>query len=195
MKMALRLRHVRVVLLWTLQARGAVAGGPSPPPSPVVVGMAAANESRALPLLGFGTELVWQSTNDSGLLAAASVAAGSGVARYPGGTPSNYWDWSCSHGNNSCCTELSLARGQIGKCSGAMGQLPTRPASWADFVRHTKPRATVFDLNVVQTNASYQLAGLKVFESLGVPIERIELGNELFDVRSIFAMQCRAVPV
>ena len=150
---------------------------PAPAPAaPVLVGMAGANESRALPLLGFGTELVWQSTNDSGLLAAAAVAAGSAVARYPGGTPANYWDWSCSHGNDTCCTELSLAHREGGKCSGATGQAATRPAGWATFVRHPAPRHTVFDLNVVQTNASYQLAGLRQFESLGVPIEYIELG-------------------
>lgn len=161
------------------------AGAPPTQPSgcPVVVGIDSANKSRALPLLGFGTELVWQSTNDSGLLAAASVAAGSRVARYPGGTPSNYWDWSCSHGNKTCCTELSLARKEVGKCSGAMGQAPTKPAAWAQFVHHALRRATIFDLNVVQTNASYQLAGLKEFESLGVPVEFLEMGNELFDVR------------
>ena len=48
----------------------------------------------------------------------------------------------------------------------------------------TKPtkRPTIFDLNVVQTNASYQLAGLQQFVASGVPVEMIELGNELFDV-------------
>eukprot|EP01048_Picozoa_sp_COSAG05_P013034 COSAG05_NODE_1350_length_5113_cov_5.235540_3_plen_327_part_00 len=150
---------------------------PAPAPAPVVVDLAPANQSRGLPLLGFGTELVWQSTNDSGLLATASVAAGSSVARYPGGTPSNYWDWSCAHGNNTCCTEVSLAKGEKGKCSGAMGQAATKPSAWADFVR-TKPaqRPTIFDLNVVQTNASYQLRGLRTFEQLGVPIQRLELG-------------------
>lgn len=38
------------------------------------------------------------------------------------------------------------------------------------------------DLNVVQTNASYQLEGLRAFEAHGVPVQFIELGNELFDV-------------
>jgi hypothetical protein len=132
-------------------------------------------------LLGFGTELVWQSTNDTGILAAASVAAGSAVARYPGGTPANYWDWSCSH-NNSCCSEFSVAHGEIGKCSGALGQASTLPTDWARFVQKPASRATIFDLNVVQTNASYQLEGLKQFEALGVAVDRLELGNELFDV-------------
>jgi hypothetical protein len=156
-----------------------VSPPPPPPPAPappVVVRLTPANQSRGLPLLGFGTELVWQSTNDSGILAAASVAAGSAVARYPGGTPSNYWDWSCAHGNNTCCTELSLAKGEKGKCSGAIGQAATKPSAWADFVRKPAQRPTIFDLNVVQTNASYQLEGLRTFERLGVPIQRLELG-------------------
>lgn len=43
-------------------------------------------------------------------------------------------------------------------------------------------RPTIFDLNVVQTSPSYQLQGLHQFQSSGVPVEMIELGNELFDV-------------
>ena len=166
---------------WMVPPRPLPPPPPPPPPSPVIVGMVPTNESRALPLLGYGTELVWQSTNDSGLLAAAAVGAGSAVARYPGGTPANYWDWSCSRGNSTCCTELSLAKGEVGKCSGATGQATTPPASWAEFITRPAKRATVFDLNVVQTNASYQLEGLKRFEALDVPVEMIEMGNELFD--------------
>lgn len=44
---------------------------------------------------------------------------------------------------------------------------------------HKYPSA---DLNVVQTNATYQLEGLRAFEAEGVPVQFIELGNELFDV-------------
>ena len=112
---------------------------------PVLVGLAPANTSRSLPLLGYGTELVWQSVNDSGLLAAASVANGGAVARYPGGTPSNYWDWSCRH-NGTCCTEMSLARGEVGKCSGALGQMPVGPHEWSTFVQSPSKRATVFGM-------------------------------------------------
>ena len=112
---------------------------------PVLVGLAPANTSRSLPLLGYGTELVWQSVNDSGLLAAASAAGGGEVARYPGGTPSNYWDWSCRH-NGTCCTETSLARGEVGKCRGALGQLPVGPREWSTFVQSPSRRATVFGI-------------------------------------------------
>ena len=150
---------------------------------PVLVGIAPTNTTRPLPLLGFGTELVWQTTNDTGNLAAVAAAAGSAVARYPGGTPSNYWDWQCDSANGTCCTAESVAKGQSAKCIGALGQTGTGPAAWADFIKAAKrPTPTVFDLNVVQTNASYQLAGLQQFAAHGVPIELLEMGNELFDV-------------
>ena len=44
------------------------------------------------------------------------------------------------------------------------------------------PLLRTTDLNVVQTNASYQLEGLRAFAAQGVPVQFIELGNELFDV-------------
>ena len=42
------------------------------------------------------------------------------LARYPGGTPANYWDWSCAH-NDTCCTLKSLAEGKRGACSTFLG--------------------------------------------------------------------------
>jgi hypothetical protein len=133
------------------------------------------NNSRALPLMGFGTELVWQDASDAGLAAAATVA-GSRVLRYPGGTPSNFWDWSCVH--KACCTAESLAEG---RCEDH-GYPKVPPSAWATFVHnsgaggaHRLP--TIFDLNVVQTNASYQLEGLRRFAAAGVPISLIEFGK------------------
>ena len=164
-------------MLGAAASMAAEADAPAATP-PVLVGLAPSNSSRALPLLGFGTELVWQSTNDTGLLAAAAAAAGSAVARYPGGTPSNYWDWSCQL-NGTCCTQRSVDIGETAKCSLSLGQAATTPSAWADFVKPASAE-TIFDLNVVQTNASYQLAGLRQFAAAGVPIERLELGNELY---------------
>ena len=74
---------------------------------------------------------------------------------FAAGTPANYWDWQCNE--DTCCTAASLAKGQIGKCKGALGEAPTTPTAWADFVQKPAQRSTVFDLNVVQTNASYQV--------------------------------------
>ena len=56
------------------------------------------------------------------------------------------------------------------------------PKAWADFVNHPAQRPTIFDLNVVQTTPAYQLAGLQAMAASGVPVQMIELGNELWDV-------------
>ena len=68
------------------------AAAPAAVAPPVVLVTLDRNFTRGVPLLGFGNELAWQRANDSAL-AAAVAAAGSAVARYPGGTPSNFWDW------------------------------------------------------------------------------------------------------
>eukprot|EP01051_Picozoa_sp_SAG22_P020198 SAG22_NODE_3989_length_1435_cov_1.615269_1_plen_453_part_01 len=142
------------------------------------------NFTRGVPLLGFGNELAWQRANDSAL-AAAVAAAGSAVARYPGGTPSNFWDW-----RSGCSCTCPL-----GGCWDPANERAPPPvwarylnaSNWtapgADISSFTLPlhAATVFDLNVVQGNASWQVAGLRSFRGQGVPIELVELGNELWD--------------
>ena len=56
-------------------------------------------------------------------------------------------------------------------------------APGADIASFTAPlrATTVFDLNVVTSNVSWQVAGLRSFRGQGVPIERVEMGNELWD--------------
>jgi hypothetical protein len=134
------------------------------------------NASRELPLMGFGTELVWQDATDQ-RLAAAAATAGSRLLRYPGGsaTPSNFWDWSCE--NQACCTAESLAES---RCEDH-GYPKVPPETWATFAKNSGSPPTIFDLNVVQTNASYQLEGLRRFAAAGVPVQMIEFGNELYD--------------
>lgn len=132
------------------------------------------NASRELPLMGFGTELVWHDATDQ-RLAASAATAGSRLLRYPRGTPSNFWDWSCE--NQACCTAESLAES---RCEDH-GYPKVPPETWATFARNSGSPPTIFDLNVVQTNASYQLEGLRRFAAAGVPVQMIEFGNELYD--------------
>ena len=99
-------------------------------------------------------------------------------------TPSNFWDWACH--NEGCCTTKSLT--PPARCE-QHGYAKAPPAAWAEFVRAAKFKedgasgwpATVYDLNVVQTNASYQVEGLKQFVAQGLPVELVEFGNELYD--------------
>ena len=145
----------------------------------VVATLSVRSSPRRLPLMGFGTELVWQDAVDSSLVAAAS-SAGSRMSRYPGGTPSNFWDWRCEH--EACCTAKSLAPPNP-RCEDH-GYRKCPPETWAEFVndKHWAARPdTIFDLNVVQTNASYQVQGLQRFVAAGVPVKWVEFGNELYD--------------
>ena len=50
------------------------------------------NNSRNLPLLGSGNELVWQNVSDPKLIA-STIKLKNSIGRYPGGTPSDYWNW------------------------------------------------------------------------------------------------------
>lgn len=153
--------------------------------SSVVQATLGANSTRrGLPLLGFGNELSWQRANDSELAAVVS-AAGSAAARYPGGVAADFWDWRAG----CACT-----------CPFAGCWDPTNvrvpPPVWARYLNAsnwTVPGAdvgvfaaalrakTIFDLNVVQGNASWQVEGLESFHHLGVPVELVELGHEVWD--------------
>ena len=141
------------------------------------------NSSRGLPLLGFGNEIVLQDVDDAAL-AAAAAAAGGRALRYPGGAPSNSWDWRLG-----CCTVI--APNETAPTCGRHawndndGYGHAVPASWARYVQRSsvggEQPVTIFDLNVVESNVSFQLEGLRALAKAGVKIEMLELGNELYD--------------
>ena len=87
-----------------------------------------------------------------------------------GGSPSDSFDW-----QTGCALVEGNATDPFCATYGA-----ATPQRWARYVNHSGRPAVVFDLNVVGTNASYQLEGLRRFEADGVPIELIEFGNELY---------------
>ena len=80
----------RVAAMLPLSLLSAATSIVSATPPPVAT--AGLGASRAVPRYGFGNELVLQSTNDSNV-AAAFGSSGGTIARYPGGTPSDYWRW------------------------------------------------------------------------------------------------------
>ena len=152
-----------------LLCASAAASTPPPPPPPHRVVSLRPGSSRALPLMGLGNEVVEQNIGDFAL-AAAAAAAGSRVARFPGGSPSDGFDW-----KTGCALVEGKATDPFCATYGA-----ATSQRWARYVNHSGRPAVVFDLNVVGTNASYQLEGLRRFEADGVPIELIEFGNELY---------------
>eukprot|EP01051_Picozoa_sp_SAG22_P016913 SAG22_NODE_2493_length_2513_cov_1.264292_2_plen_781_part_01 len=142
--------------------------------------------SRGLPILGFGNEIVEQNVGDSAL-ARAAAAAGSRAPRYPGGAQSDGWDWKIGCAMSSLTPAAAGTPGQCEKFySTVYGKTP--PEKWAEYVNQSSFESagtiglpvTVFDIDVVSTNASYQVEGLQRMAALGVPVELVEFGNELY---------------
>ena len=149
-----------------------------PRPAQQVVQVSVSDSEPARPLVrfGFGNELVWQSANDSKLNRAVS-ASGSTIARYPGGTPADYWEWKSGWVNTS--TDQSG--------SAHLPVRPAPPAAWKKYLTECGYNATatvqrvaqesIFVVNQLQSSVEHQISGLKAFEEQGIPITRIELGN------------------
>lgn len=120
--------------------------------------------ARAPLLMGAGNELCWQNLSDAGLNSAAA-ALGSQVGRYPGGTPSDYWDWTIGW-----ATDVSPP------------VLRATPADWAAFARNTGLAHTVLVVNQLTANVSFEIRGLRAHEAAsGQPVRYVELGNEMYD--------------
>ena len=139
---------------------------PLPPPPPFATTATVATElERKIVLYGYGNELAFQSLNDS-VLNAAIAASGAVIGRYPGGTPSDYWDW-----QSGWATDLK----------GYAGPRPATPTTWAEYTKATETTFSVFDTNQLTRNLSYAIAGLKAHEAAGQVIQYVELGNEMYD--------------
>jgi hypothetical protein len=102
----------------------------------------------------------------------AVAALTPGAIRVFGGTTANYWDWRTG--------KLVDARGvppRIRRVAREMS--PIHLSDWADLVGDANA-IPVFDLNMVTSTLPDQLAMLRAADRLGMPIRRIELGNELY---------------
>lgn len=130
----------------------------------------ASGSARTTPLIGFNapahhTIANWtqQDFRDS----AASMNIG--VLRHPGGTNSNYWDWQTGWTQTGAWVPPSFANiNPKGKNRYEEGKLGFDACQ-------AKP---LLVLNFQWSTIAYQLQGLKHAESLGVPIQYIEMGNE-----------------
>ena len=156
----------------------------------LVVGSGAGN-ARALPRLGLGNELVWQSLNDS-VLARAVADTGSTVGRYPGGTPSDYWDWQAGWPSDVPGEPLRQATpaqwaaysalagnggdsgGNSGEDSGGGGGTNTAAAAAA-------AGDSVLVVNQLTGTLEQALAGLAAHAAAGTAVRYVELGNEMYD--------------
>ena len=93
------------------------------------------------------------------------------ILRIPGGTPSQWIDWRTGHLIDAPGSPFSTVD-QDGS------ELTLR--DWASIVDRTRV-TPLWDLNVLTSNLSDQLAMLRSAQKLGLPVRYVELGNELWD--------------
>jgi len=155
--------------------RAAPNPGPTLPSRPVTLTLRPAGPVRVLPpgFMGFNAEALTAPSSlwsDPGFLAAVARLH-PGALRIFGGTTANYWDWRAGTfvTGPAVPPELAAARSRI--------HLPI--TVWARLIARTGARP-LFDLNLVTSTLTDQLAMLRAARRTGLPIQRIELGNELY---------------
>ena len=135
------------------------------------------NLTRPLVKYGAGNELCWQSLFDPGLVAAAR-ALGGGIGRFPGGTPSDYWDWQTGWASDVAPSPVR----------------PATPAGWRSWARAVALDDSILVMNQLTRNLSYGLAGLRAHEAAGTPVRYVELGNEMYDASRPDVLQAYPTP-
>jgi len=107
--------------------------------------------------------------------------------RFPGGTVANYWDWQ----NGGLIRAFREGKADFSR-SFSVADRNYNASKLADFARGLKLTNTepVFVLNMSTSDLESQLEMLRAAEDLGLAIEYIELGNELYinipDNRDVF---------
>lgn len=98
-----------------------------------------------------------------------------GHIRYPGGGIANYWDWEAGRIYRHL-DENKL----LWWMHGMMENEQTFTLNDLAEIYHTSGSSVVFVLNMVTDDLDHQVAMLRIAENLGIPVERVELGNELY---------------
>ena len=153
----------------------AVAAAPAPIPSSTTAALVGSQRSVPSAFFGFNAESLVLPI-DARLMASraldSKLAVMSGVIlRIPGGTPSQWIDWRTGR--------LIDAPGSPFSTVDQDGSTLTL-RDWASIVQRTGA-TPLWDLNVLTSDLSDQLAMLQAAQKLGLPVRYIELGNELWD--------------
>ncbi|MCB1256035.1 MAG: hypothetical protein KDB26_02970 [Microthrixaceae bacterium] len=98
------------------------------------------------------------------------------LIRIPSGTAAQWLDWR---------TGRFIASPDSPFVGVSAERRPTLMSDWQSWVERSGA-TPVWDLNVLNSDLQDQIAMLEEAERLGMPVEFIELGNELWDPRSIY---------
>jgi hypothetical protein len=162
-----------VAILAMAGAQGAIACQAAAAPRPLAASPATRYHQLPPAFAGFNAPFrlnSWQARSPE--LHQAVGGLDPGALRVFGGTTANYWNWRTGRFFDRPGVPPRLRRV-------SRGMSPIHLPDWAGLVRdaHAIP---IFDLNLVTSTLSDQLAMLRRAERLGMPIRRIELGNELY---------------
>jgi hypothetical protein len=137
----------------------------------------ASNMTRPVPkvghMLNYLTKPTW--TNQSFIDSVKTLNLE--IIRYPGGTESQYFDWQTGRSVPSSL----WSKGTLFNHS-YIGTVPhiSYPLSQLYYFYEQTGIKPIFCLNLLTKTLSNQIQMLQAADSLGIPIEYIELGNELF---------------
>ena len=123
------------------------------------------NNTRNTPLLGSGNELVWQNVSDPNLIA-STIKLKNSIGRYPGGTPSDYWNWEKGWASDVPSTDPIKY---------------TPPKKWYKWANSVNLKSTVLVVNQLTNTLDYAIEGLNEHKNSGTNIKYVELGNEMYD--------------
>lgn len=125
---------------------------------------------RPTPLIGFNGQAnfcVANWANQSWLDSLATL--NTAILRFPGGTNSNHWDWQTGWYQNAASTPSWVAS--------LTGTCISKADEFKLGMNACNSKALMV-INFQYSNVTYQIAGLNYAISKGVPVERIEMGNE-----------------
>jgi hypothetical protein len=160
-------------VLITAAAAHAQAAHTAPGSGPLTAGPATGYHRLASSFAGFNAPFrlnSWEARSPR--LHAAVAGLHPGAIRVFGGTTANYWDW-----RSGKFFDRPGVPPRLRRVSREMS--PIHLSDWARLVTDADA-IPVFDLNLVTSGLRDQLAMLDTAQRLGMPIRRIELGNELY---------------
>lgn len=173
---------VSTLLLLAGTACSTASDSPAPTSGAAPAAATPTGEPRELsgPFFGFNAASIVQTVNVDLLLDAALqeqlAAFPTRLLRIPTGTAAQWIDWR---------TGAFIENPTSPFASIPTDRRPVTMQDWATMLERTGATA-VWDLNVLNATLHDQLAMLERAEELGLSVDYIELGNELWDVRSIY---------
>ena len=169
---------VQPVIVDGRNAAFTIPSAPAEAASPAAPLIATLGEARPLAAdwLGVNANLSYEGEpwSDAGLLDAFQEL-GARNLRYPGGGIANYWDWEIGW------VEQEMDEGlMIGWMRGMQASPHRYTLDNLAIAYDTTGATVVFVLNLITSDLDEQLDALHRAEALGIPIERVELGNEFY---------------